>query len=140
MPHLTDRIEINASPDAVWAILGDLAATPAWLPGTVSAQVDNGTRICTMADGSQVHEQIDNYSAETRSYAWKHLQVRLPVRDSHGKFTVVPNPAGHTTVVLDTWFEPLQEPDEVTPMIQTAFRQSLESLRRFIEQGTRWND
>lgn len=59
MPHLTDTIEINASPEAVWSVLGNLSATPDWLPGTVSAQVDNGTRICTMADGSQVHEQID---------------------------------------------------------------------------------
>lgn len=140
MPHLTDTIEINASPDAVWAVLGDLSSTPDWLPGTVSAQVDNGSRICTMADGSQVHEQVDNYSTEARRYDWKHVQVPLPVRDSHGTFTVIPDPAGHTTVVLNTWFEPLGSPDEVTTMIQAAFHQSLESLRRFIEQGTRWND
>jgi len=140
MPHLTDTIEINASPDAVWAVLGDLSATPDWLPGTVSARVENGTRICVMADGSRVHEQIDNYSTEARRYDWKHLQVPLPVRDSHGTFTVVPNAPDQATVVLDTWFEPLDAPTEVTTMIQAAFHQSLESLRRFIEQGTRWND
>jgi len=54
MPRLTNTIEIKASPEAVWAVLGDLLATPAWLPGTVSARVDAGTRVCVMADGSQI--------------------------------------------------------------------------------------
>jgi uncharacterized protein YndB with AHSA1/START domain len=141
MPHLTNTIEIKALPESVWAVLGDLSATPDWLPGTVSARVDSSTRVCVMADGSQVHEQIENYSTTTRSYDWKHLRVALPVRDSHGTFTVVPNDSGHATVVLDTWFEPLDESAaaEVTTMIHGAFHQSLESLRRFIEQGIRWN-
>lgn len=141
MPHLTNTIEIKALPEAVWAVLGDLSATPDWLPGTVSARVDADTRVCVMADGSQVHEQFDNYSAESRSYDWKHVRVPLPVRDSHGTFTVVTGAAGQATVVLDTWFEPLEPAAtaEVTTMIDGAFQQSLESLRRFVEQGVRWN-
>jgi uncharacterized protein YndB with AHSA1/START domain len=141
MPHLTDTIEIRRSPEAVWAVLGDLSATPDWLPGTVSAHVDSSTRVCVMADGSQVREQIDGYSATARGYDWKHLQVALPVRDSHGTFAVVPNYGGHATVVLDLWFEPLDEAAaaEVTTLIHGAFHQSLESLRLFVEQGIRWN-
>jgi uncharacterized protein YndB with AHSA1/START domain len=141
MPHLTNSIEINASPEAVWAVLGDLSATADWLPGTVSARVDSGTRVCVMADGSEIHEQIDNYSTTARSYDWKHLRVGLPVQESHGRFTVVPNDSGRATVVLDTWFEPLEESAtvQVTTMIHGAFHQSLESLRGFVEHGTRWN-
>jgi uncharacterized protein YndB with AHSA1/START domain len=98
MPHLTNMIDIKASPETVWAVLGDLATTPDWLPGTVSASVDGATRVCVMADGSQVHEQISGYSAEDRTYQWRHLQVPLPVRDSHGTFTVTAGDAGSSTV------------------------------------------
>lgn len=141
MPHLTNMIDIKASPETVWAVLEDLATPPDWLPGTVSASVDGATRVCVMADGSQVHEQISGYSAEDRTYHWRHLQVPLPVRDSHGTFTVTAGDAGSSTVTLHTQFEPLDQTAaaEVAKMIDGAFQQSLEALRRFVEQGVRWN-
>jgi mxaD protein len=142
MPHLTNTIEIKASPETVWAVLGDLAGTPAWLPGTVSANVDGDTRVCVMADGSQVHEHISGYSAEGRTFHWRHLQVPLPVRDSHGTFTVIAGDgATSSTVTLDSQFEPLDRnaAAHVSKMIDGAFQQSLEALRRFVESGVRWN-
>jgi uncharacterized protein YndB with AHSA1/START domain len=137
MPDITNVIEIDAEPAKVWAVLGDLEATPDWLPGTVSARVDGPIRICVMADGSEVREQIDGYSADDRTFHWRHLQVPLPVRDSHGTFTVVGGGAGSSTVILRTHFEPLDE--AASTMIEGAFQQSLEALRRFVEQGVRWN-
>ena len=141
MPHLSNTIEIKASPEAVWAVLGDLASTPDWLPGTVSARLDGATRVCVMADGSQIHEQISGYSAEDHTFDWRHLQVPLPVRDSHGTFTVIPGEAGSSTVTLHAEFEPLDHnaAEAVTKMIDGAFQQSLEALRRFVESGVRWN-
>jgi len=141
MPQLTNTVQINASPEAVWAVLEDLAATPAWLPGTVSASIDGTTRVCVMANGSQVHEQISGYSAHGRTFRWRHLQVPLPVRDSHGTFTVTADDSGFSTVTLHTLFEPLDHTAaaEVSKMIDGAFQQSLEALRRFVESGVRWN-
>lgn len=141
MTRITKQIEINASPARVWAVLGDLAATPNWLPGTVSARVDGSTRVCVMANGAEVLEQIDNYSTLDRIYQWRHLQVPLPVRDSHGTFSVVGD-GDSAMIVLQTDFEPLdpRHDAEVTAMIDGAYQESLEALRRFVEQGTRWND
>jgi mxaD protein len=141
MPHLTNTIEIKASPETVWAVLGDLASTPDWLPGTVSARIGGTTRVCVMADGSQVHEQISGYSAEGRTFHWRHLQVPLPVRDSHGLFAVTAGDAGSSTVTLHAEFEPLDHnaAEDVTKMIDEAFKHSLEALRRFVESGVRWN-
>jgi uncharacterized protein YndB with AHSA1/START domain len=143
MPHLVNTIEIAASAEKVWAVLGDLAATPDWLPGTVSARIDGATRVCVMADGSHVHEQISDYSADHRTFNWRHLNVPLPVRDSHGTFTVKAgdNP-GFSTVTLHTQFEPIDQTAaaDVTTMIGGAFQQSLEALRLFVEKGARWNE
>ena len=141
MTRLIKQIEINASPEGVWAVLGDLAATPNWLPGTVSARVDDSTRLCVMADGAEVLEQIDDYSTVDLTYRWRHLQVPLAVRDSHGTFRVVAD-GGGAMIVLETDFEPLDpgRDSEVTAMIGGAYQESLEALRRFIEEGTRWND
>jgi hypothetical protein len=141
MTRLTKQLAIDASPERVWTVLGDLSATPNWLPGTVSARIDGSTRVCMMADGDEVLEQIDNYSTADRTYRWRHLRVPLPVRDSHGTFSVVAD-GDVAMIVLETDFEPLDpgHDPEVTAMIDGAYQESLESLRRFIEKGTRWND
>jgi uncharacterized protein YndB with AHSA1/START domain len=133
--ELRNEIEIDATPDQVWEVLGDLAATDEWLPGVVKAEVNGSTRVCTMADGSEIKEEISGYEAERLSFRYRHLQVPLPVQDSGGAFLVQADP---TRVVLESSFTPLDP--AVGPMIEGAFQQALESLKRRVEQGTRWND
>ncbi len=142
MPTTTNTIAIQASPDDVWAVLEDLPGTRQWLPGVVSARMDGTLRVCRMADGQEVHERISDISAERRSLRFDHVRVALPVRHSGGTFTVTPGPAPDTaTVTLQTTFEPLDpsSAEQLTGMIQDAFQQSLESLRRFVEDKVTWD-
>ena len=39
MPTFSESIEINASPDHVWAVLGDLASVDRWIPGVTAVAV-----------------------------------------------------------------------------------------------------
>jgi uncharacterized protein YndB with AHSA1/START domain len=148
MPSTTtivNTVEIDAEPDRVWAVLADFPATRQWLPGVVAARMDGehgDLRVCTMADGQEIHEQISDVSPERRSYRFTHVKVALPVRGSQGSFTVTPGSgAGTATVTLETSFEPLDPAaaDNVADMIRGAFQQSLESLRRFVETKTAWD-
>ena len=140
MPHISTTVEIDATPEAVWAVLGDLTATPDWLPGVVSASFEGSTRICILADGTQIHEQISGHNNRQRSYHFRHLRTPLPVHNLHGSFTVAADAAGNSLVTLDTNFQPADPaPAELTDMIQNAFGQSLASLRRWIEKHQPWN-
>jgi uncharacterized protein YndB with AHSA1/START domain len=142
MPTFTTTIDIKATSDDVWAVLSDMPATRQWLPGVVAAQMDGDVRVCQMADGQQVREKISDNSAEQRSFRFEHVRVPLPVRRSGGTFTVTAGPEPDTaTVALHTTFEPLDPStaDELTGMIQGAFHQSLESLRRFVEDKLPWD-
>ena len=142
MPTITNAIDVNANPDAVWRVLGDLPATRDWLPGVVSVRIDGDVRICRMADGQEVHEKISDVSHEHRSYRFEHLRVALPVRRSGGVFTVTQGPDQDTaTVTLRTTFEPLDPAgvDQLTDMMRGAFQQSLDSLRRLVEDKLKWD-
>lgn len=146
MPTITNTIDINAGTEDVWAVLADLTATRSWLPGVVAARMDGDLRVCTMADGQEVHERIIDLTPEDRSLRFEHVRVPLPVRHSAGTFTVTPGPSTNTgtdtaTVTLRTTFEPLDPAgaDELTTMMHGAFQQSLESLRRFLEGKTTWD-
>ena|SRR6266498_284576 len=142
MPTITNAIDITATPDDVWAVLADMPATRQLLPGVVAARMDGDVRVCQMAAGQQIHEKISDISAEGRSFRFEHVRVPLPVERSGGIFTVTAGPEPHTaTVTLHTTYEPLDPSgtDELAGMIQSAFQQSLESLRRFVEDKRPWD-
>src|SRR5262245_13226893 len=142
MPSIRAAVTISAAPDDVWAILSDMPATRQWLPGVVAARMDGDVRLCSMADGQDVRERITGISDPARSFRFDHLKVPLPVKASGGTFAVrsgdVP---GSTVVVLETTFEPLDPTagDQLTAGIRNAFQQSLDSLRRYVEEGTAWD-
>jgi len=139
---VTNRVEIKASPDEVWAVLSDLSSTRHWLPGTVDTQVDGDVRVCRMADGQEIHERISDVDPGTRSYRFEHLRAALPVRSSGGAFAVAAGQEpGETTVSLTTEFEPLDptSADQLAGMIQGAFGQALQSLRRYVEDHASWD-
>jgi uncharacterized protein YndB with AHSA1/START domain len=137
--RLRKTISIDATPDDVWSVLGDLRATVEWLPGTVSAQMEDAVRVCVMADGNTIREEICDYSSDARTYTYRHLEVPLPVRDSSGTFSVEPDAAG-SVVVLEASFEALDPAmeDDLERMFGGALEQALDSLRRRVEQGVRW--
>jgi uncharacterized protein YndB with AHSA1/START domain len=132
--ELRNEIEIDATAEQVWDVLGDLAGTDEWLPGVIKTEVDGSTRVCTMADGSEIKEEISAYDPERHTFRFRHLQVPMPVEESGGSFLVEAEP---TRVVLESSFRPLDP--AVGPMIEGAFQQALESLKRRVEEGVRWN-
>jgi uncharacterized protein YndB with AHSA1/START domain len=139
---VTNVVDIAAEPDDVWAVLADLPATRWWNPGVVAARVDGEVRVCSMADGQEIHERISDVSPERRSYRFEHLRVPLPVQQSHGVFTVsAGSVAGTSRVVLQTTFVPLDATagEELSGMVEGAFGQSLQSLRRYVEEKVPWD-
>lgn len=141
MVQLRNTVSIDASPEAVWEVLGDLAATTEWLPGTVAARMDGQIRTCTTADGFDIREEISDYSSDQRSYRFKHLAIPVPVRDSSGSFAVESGDNGGSRVVLETSFEALDatQEEQVGQMMAGFLQQALESLKRRVEQGARWD-
>jgi uncharacterized protein YndB with AHSA1/START domain len=135
-------VTITATPDEVWAVLSDMPDTRQWLPDVVAARMDGDMRVCTMADGQEVHERISNVSDDARSFRFDHVRVPLPVRESGGTFTVTEGAApGTSDVFLETTFEPLDPSsvDQLTVAVQGAFQQSLDSLRTYIEHRVAWD-
>jgi hypothetical protein len=131
---IQNRIKIEASPAQVWAVLGDLARAPEYVPGIVAAKVEGSQRLCTDTYGNEILEEISDYSQEQHSYVFKHLQVPLPVKRSQGKFTV--EATGTASLVALEWeFEPLDpaQAAELRPMLDGAAKLTLENLRQRVE-------
>jgi carbon monoxide dehydrogenase subunit G len=131
MPNLHNEIRIDAGAAEVWAIVGDLAATPEWIPGIVSASVDGATRVCRTADGNEIRETITELSPDARTLSYEQSQVPLPISGSRGTMRVRAN--GQGSVV--EWDAEFEAPDEVAAMVDGYYKQTLEALRRRVEGG-----
>jgi carbon monoxide dehydrogenase subunit G len=136
MSKLHNTVRINASPDAVWKVLGDLAATHQWIPGIASARVEGSERVCVTADGFEIHETISDYDPRARAFSYRQKRVPIPVQNSRGRFAVEADGTG-AVVVWEAEFEVLDaaKSAEVTTMVDGYYKQTLASLQKKIESG-----
>jgi len=135
MPSFRYTVDIAATPDEVWAVLGDLTSVVRWIPGVTSAARTDTGRRCTFADGHVQNEQILDYSPDIRSYRYVIDGAPLPVRDNTGRFAVE-DVDGGARVVWDSSFIPLDpaKGDEVARMWEPFLPLMLDNLKNLVEK------
>ena len=135
MTAIDAEVAIGRPADDVWAVLRDLAAVTDWVPGIAAARVDGGRRICTTADGAEIHEEIELADAE-RAYTYRQPVHPLGFRHSEGRLAVVPD-GGASRVLWHAEVEfadPAQE-SQLLPLLEHGYATALASLRRQLENG-----
>lgn len=135
MPSFRHTIDIAATPDQVWQVLGDVTSVGRWIPGvTAVARTDTG-RVCTFADGHTQDEQILDYSPETRSYRYVIDDgAPLPVTDNIGGLAVQVAD-GRARVVWESSFAPTDPAmaDELAAMWEQFLPVVLANLKNLVE-------
>jgi carbon monoxide dehydrogenase subunit G len=63
-------IDVNASPDEVWAFIGDPTTVPRWYPKYVSCEVDGDSRTLRSAEGAVLHERLLERDDARRFYSY----------------------------------------------------------------------
>ncbi len=135
MTDIINEIRVDATPDEAWALLGDLAGADRWVPGVVSARVDDDRRVCTLADGSEIHEHITGYAPEQRRYSYAHTSHPMPLTSSTGTLHIEPDGDGSRIV----WHASVDVTDPaLAAMLETGFREAIESLAA--QLGSRHGD
>lgn len=77
MAKTTVSIEIPASADAVWQLMGGFDALPDWLPFIPKSVVTEGGRVrsLTTSDGGTVVERLEAFDNRQRSYTYSIIQA-----------------------------------------------------------------
>ncbi len=116
MPTFRHTIDIAATPERVWHVLGDLTSVDRWIPGVTAVTRTDTGRMCTFDDGHVQNEQILDYSPQTYSYRYVIDGAPLPVRDNTGAFTVE-DAGGQARVVWESSFTAL-DPAMAAPLAE----------------------
>ncbi|MEM9577886.1 MAG: SRPBCC family protein [Pseudomonadota bacterium] len=104
---ITLTAEVAASPEDVWAAIGDFQDM-SWHPAVFSTSGENGndidaTRVLTLAEegGPTISEILYKYSAEKMSYSYRITEVLvevLPVTNYSSHLTVKPREDGGSQI------------------------------------------
>lgn len=92
---------VAATPDKVWAVLGQFSGLPGWHPAVAATDIVKGTdnhdgavRSVTTKDGALIVEELLAYNAGKHSMTYRITASPLPVTDYVSTLAVAPSGKG----------------------------------------------
>lgn len=124
-------IDVDASPEATWAVVGDLTGVPRWFTKYTECTVDGDVRVLRNADGAELVETLLERDEAGRSYAYTVI-AGPPLRSHRASFRVVPRDGG-STILWHTNAEFLDPAIDTETRLAPAQREALERLKALCE-------
>ena len=122
---LSRSVEVQASPSAIWALIGPFCAIRDWLPPVGTCSQDGGTpptRTLVTKDGSATFVERQTARDDAKySYSYTFLSSPLPVTDYHSTISVTSLGNGQSNVTWRSTYIP-------QPGKEGAAREALEGI------------
>jgi hypothetical protein len=134
---VTATIDVSASPDEAWALVGDFAGLVGWFPAVVNSVVEGSgigaLRYLTMPDGNQLTERQEARDDTARYYEYAAIAGALPCTEYLSRLAVTP--AGNGARI--TWtaqFLPLKDaPVDAVAFISSVYQGGLAGAKAVLE-------
>lgn len=131
MARAQASIEIHASPDAVWQLIGGFDSLPDWLPFIPSSETDEGGRVRRLSTpaGDAIVERLEAFDNSARSYTYSILQAPFPVTGYRATLRVQKITAESSRVEWFGEFTPAGVSDEeASALFEGIYRDGLNAL------------
>jgi hypothetical protein len=140
MASAKSSIDVAASPDTVWRLIGGFGSLPDWLPFIPKSELREGGRVrhLVAANGGLIVERLMAFDERARSYTYHILQSPFPVTDYYSTLAVAETAEGKTARVdWNGTFTPLGVDDSVAATIfQGIYDDALKELAQRFEQAS----
>lgn len=123
-------IDLRATPDQVWQLIGGFDSLPDWLPYIPASALSEGGRVRTLANpaGQAIVERLLAFDDAARSYTYAILQAPFPVIGYRSTLRVLDAGAG-ARVEWSGEFTPAGVSDEeASRLFGTIYRDGLDAL------------
>lgn len=134
MASTTTSIDIAATPDQVWQLIGGFNCLPDWLPYIPSSTLSEWGRIRHLANpaGDSIVERLEAFDNTARSYSYSILQAPFPATDYLSTLQVAPvSGSDHARVTWSGRFTPVGVSEqEVTELFHGIYVAGLEALQQ----------
>ena len=138
---VTEDIELNASPNTVWKMIGGFNSLDVWHPVVIDSQIQgNGmkpgdVRVLTLLNGSKITEKLIALSNTKKAYTYAITDSPLPVMDYVSTLSVSESNKGKTRVEWKSTFNAINTPDdEAVETIAGIYHAGLNNLGKYFNQ------
>ncbi|CAI8733717.1 MULTISPECIES: SRPBCC family protein [Pseudomonas] len=131
MATASATIDIPASADQVWQLIGGFNSLPDWLPFIPKSELSEGGRVRSLqtADGAVVIERLQTFDNEGKTYSYSIEQAPFPATQYLATIKVEARGDG-ARVTWSGRFEPVGVSDEeVVALFTGIYQGGLEALR-----------
>ena len=131
MATATAFIDIPASAEQVWQLIGGFNSLPDWLPFIPRSELSDGGRVRSLqtADGAVVIERLQTFDNMGRTYSYSIEQAPFPATEYLATIKVEAQGDG-ARVTWSGRFEPVGvSNEEVEALFTSIYQGGLEALR-----------
>lgn len=124
-------IDIPASADQVWQLIGGFDTLPDWLPFIPNSELSEGGRVRSLqtSDGAVVVERLELFDNAAKTYSYSILQAPFPAKDYLATLSIEARGEG-ARVTWSGKFEPVGVSDEeVVALFTGIYEGGLKALR-----------
>ena len=126
MAERTAEIDVDGTPEDVWALVGDFGGIAGWMPGMESCRVEGDDRILETM-GMTITEKLLARDDATKAITYS-IVDGVPVESHQATITVTAAGSGsHVSWVVDA------APDEMADLMQGVYLSSLEAVKAHVE-------
>lgn len=130
---VTEKIEVKAAPDKVWAAIGDFCGIAGWHPAIAKCEPGEAEgvkkRTLTTQDGAVLKEDLKAWDDQTMSYTYTIVESPLPVSNYLSTIKVTGS-GDSSTIEWTSTFDAKDAPDDkAKEVISGIYKAGLESLK-----------
>jgi len=132
MASASASIDIPASADQVWQLIGGFDTLPDWLPFIPKSELSEGGRVRSLqtADGVAIVERLQHFDNHARAYSYSFIEKPFPVNDYLATLRVEALSDKSSRVVWSGSFTPVGISDEAAvELFSGIYSGGLEALR-----------
>lgn len=131
MATASATIDIPASADQVWQLIGGFDTLPDWLPFIPSSELSDGGRVRTLqtADGAVVIERLQTFDNTAKTYSYSIEQAPFPATDYLATIKVEALGQGARVTWSGHFTAKGVSDEEVEALFQGIYQGGLEALR-----------
>lgn len=131
MATASATIDIPASAEQVWQLIGGFNSLPDWLPFIPNSELSEGGRVRTLqtADGGVVVERLETFDNAGKTYSYSILQAPFPATDYLATIRVEAQGQGAKVTWSGRFKAKGVSEEEVVALFSGIYQGGLEALR-----------